>query len=499
MSSEVGFSLTILAGPDKGKKFDFDRVEITIGRTMENDVVLTDPGISRQHLSIRDKGGAYILKDLGSSNGTRLNGKPVKQEVLSSGDIIELGGARVRFEGAATRQRVPTARKKISRRSPGPPARRSASRQQAARARGRGRGAPGPAKKPAPAAGAGRGGQVVIRSPGMKAGGVAAAGGREAGAGAGRRPAAASGQGKLQQLITRGRLWFNGLERRKRILLLVVAGLVMLLLVALAFKGGKKIVRQVVDHSGETFEVGARDGDGELSSFGIGPVSIRCRESVNFGFTYGNGRATMKFYVAGIDNKDELSVMLNGVQIGKIPPPLSVGQWSGLLKWKLPRKHLLENEQNKLTFVNNINMANQETTEEWAVKVLTVVETALPEPDRKVAEENFKLAKKRYEGKSIAPENLYFALQHYKKVRDYLELIPAQERPGIYQEAVEMIDTIEKELQERYKLLMFTAEKDLKYGRIDRARQLYKAVMNSIPDQEDPRHQKARRHLEALE
>jgi pSer/pThr/pTyr-binding forkhead associated (FHA) protein len=87
----VGYTLRILEGPDRGKSFFFDRIEITVGRTMENDLVLPDPGISRQHMSIRDKGGAYTLKDLGSSNGTKLNGRKVRAEVLRPGDVITLG------------------------------------------------------------------------------------------------------------------------------------------------------------------------------------------------------------------------------------------------------------------------------------------------------------------------------------------------------------------------------------------------------------------------
>jgi len=149
----LGFRLTVLAGPEEGRDYSFERIEITIGRTMENDVVLPDPGISRQHLSIRDKGGAYILKDLGSSNGTLLNGRKVLEEVLKSGDVITIGGAKIRFEAEES---------KASR-----PAKRPASQRPAASAsRGRAQQRK-PQKRLTPARPARQSG-AVIRSAGMR-------------------------------------------------------------------------------------------------------------------------------------------------------------------------------------------------------------------------------------------------------------------------------------------------------------------------------------------
>ena len=106
----MGFILRILEGPEKGREFSFDRIQVTIGRTVDNDVVLPDPGISRQHLSIRDKGGAYIVRDLGSSNGTQLNGNKITEEVLRSGDVITAGDAQIRFESNLAAAKGVTAR-----------------------------------------------------------------------------------------------------------------------------------------------------------------------------------------------------------------------------------------------------------------------------------------------------------------------------------------------------------------------------------------------------
>jgi Protein of unknown function (DUF3662)/FHA domain len=71
----------------------------TLGRSRQSDIVLGDPNISRQHAEIRPRGGSWVLTDLGSTNGSRLNGRPVERpEVIRPGDEIELGSTLLRFE-----------------------------------------------------------------------------------------------------------------------------------------------------------------------------------------------------------------------------------------------------------------------------------------------------------------------------------------------------------------------------------------------------------------
>ena len=71
----------------------------TLGRSRQSDIVLSDPNISRQHAEIRPRGGSWVLTDLESTNGSRLNGRPVERsEVIRPGDEIELGSTLLRFE-----------------------------------------------------------------------------------------------------------------------------------------------------------------------------------------------------------------------------------------------------------------------------------------------------------------------------------------------------------------------------------------------------------------
>ncbi len=71
----------------------------TLGRSRQCEVVIDDANVSRQHAEIRPRGGSWVLTDLGSTNGSSLNGRRiVGPEVLKPGDEIELGTSVVTFE-----------------------------------------------------------------------------------------------------------------------------------------------------------------------------------------------------------------------------------------------------------------------------------------------------------------------------------------------------------------------------------------------------------------
>jgi pSer/pThr/pTyr-binding forkhead associated (FHA) protein len=519
--NEVGFTLTIMGGSDQGKNYTFDRVEITIGRTMDNDVVLPDPGISRQHMSIRDKGGAYILKDLGSSNGTKLNGKGIREEVLRPGDIIEAGGAKVRFEGPTESKQKPAAAKQPvrGRRQPSTRAKGKRNRRQPGRPvvrKGAGRrvetGEWAEATQPPPSGDESTDtkkpeAKSVIRSKGARvretksepekevAKQVRRKSGRARGSRAkGRKKGKAKNPSPISNVIGIISTKFKALDKKLQIAILAVVAIMMVFAVIKLFQGGKKIIQVVTDNSDKIFTPGMKDSQNRLMSFGVGDVDVRCVHSAQFKFSYANGRSTALFAVAGIDNKSEVAIQLNGIQIGVAP--ITMGKWSEGILLNLPRKHLLENEENKLVFINTINYADNRANEEWAVKLEYVSETPLPSPNRKAAEDNFKIAKDRYKTMDVAPRNMYEALEHYKKTRDYLELLDEGERPDIYLEAIEMIGKIELDLEQKFRNLMFTAEKKRKFKQHAEAKELFHQIMLMIPNEEDPRFIRAAKQFE---
>jgi hypothetical protein len=82
-----------------GKRIVVGPAGVTLGRSRQCDVVLSDPNVSRQHADIRPRGGSWVLTDLGSTNGSSINGRRIDgPEVVRAGDEIELGTSQLKFE-----------------------------------------------------------------------------------------------------------------------------------------------------------------------------------------------------------------------------------------------------------------------------------------------------------------------------------------------------------------------------------------------------------------
>jgi hypothetical protein len=89
---------TVVVHEDGGSRtVPLSKEIVTIGRLAECDVVLKDKGASRRHAQIRTKDGVATLTDLGSTNGTRLNGQTVQTRALEDGDRITIGTTTLEF------------------------------------------------------------------------------------------------------------------------------------------------------------------------------------------------------------------------------------------------------------------------------------------------------------------------------------------------------------------------------------------------------------------
>jgi two-component system, cell cycle sensor histidine kinase and response regulator CckA len=83
--------LIVIEGPQAGQKFKIDG-EVVLGRAIDATIVLDDAEVSRSHARItRSPSGVYMLEDLGSRNGTLINGVPVQKQFLAFGDKIQVG------------------------------------------------------------------------------------------------------------------------------------------------------------------------------------------------------------------------------------------------------------------------------------------------------------------------------------------------------------------------------------------------------------------------
>lgn len=95
--------LVVIAGNDSGREFPLTGKAISVGRGIDNDVVLTDIAVSRKHLSIEFDGTHYTILDVGSGNGTLINDIPgTGKRQVKHGDRLELGNTVFRFEHPAT-------------------------------------------------------------------------------------------------------------------------------------------------------------------------------------------------------------------------------------------------------------------------------------------------------------------------------------------------------------------------------------------------------------
>jgi hypothetical protein len=83
----------------EGKRMVVGPAGVTIGRSRQSDIVVDDPNVSRQHAEVRPRGGSWVLTDLGSTNGSSVNGRRIdRPEVLKPGDEIEVGTSAMTFE-----------------------------------------------------------------------------------------------------------------------------------------------------------------------------------------------------------------------------------------------------------------------------------------------------------------------------------------------------------------------------------------------------------------
>jgi hypothetical protein len=79
-------------------QFDLGGPLISIGRASDNDVIVDDPLVSRHHCQLKLQHGAYSFADLGSRNGSFVNGQPVNEVALGPGDLIRIGSTEIEFQ-----------------------------------------------------------------------------------------------------------------------------------------------------------------------------------------------------------------------------------------------------------------------------------------------------------------------------------------------------------------------------------------------------------------
>jgi signal transduction histidine kinase len=92
-------SLFVFRGNDQGVRFELDEDSTSLGRDSSNTIQLHDTEVSRRHALVRRLGKTFSITDLGSSNGTFVNGGRVEAHELASGDEVQLGSTQMLFTG----------------------------------------------------------------------------------------------------------------------------------------------------------------------------------------------------------------------------------------------------------------------------------------------------------------------------------------------------------------------------------------------------------------
>jgi len=90
--------LRVKTGPNKGKMYEVREESLQVGRDVPNGIQVMDQGVSRRHAEILRIGEMFFIRDLESRNGTFVNEKPVKEEILRVGDQVRIGSTIMVFE-----------------------------------------------------------------------------------------------------------------------------------------------------------------------------------------------------------------------------------------------------------------------------------------------------------------------------------------------------------------------------------------------------------------
>ncbi len=90
-------SLLIKKGTKKGAEYTITTSRTVIGRGTGSDIIVDDPAVSRMHAAIEFSESGFVLRDLGSKNGTFLYGKSINEADLAHGDTFQLGSTLIEF------------------------------------------------------------------------------------------------------------------------------------------------------------------------------------------------------------------------------------------------------------------------------------------------------------------------------------------------------------------------------------------------------------------
>lgn len=506
----MGFSLTISEGKDRGREYTFSQPEVCIGRTAENDLVLTEAGVSRRHVKIREEGGQYFVEDLGSANGTKVNGEAVTENQLSDGDSIQVGPVVFAFAAIpdagenstrifdpAELERKMAATKKAKEAAAGQAGAQkravTAMAPAIARASSSGRGVSGPrasgnralAQAPAPAS---KPGALAKKAPAPVPQKSASERARE------RRAA--------NTPIARFKLWWSGASKGARAGvglggLVVVGGLIFA--VARGMGGGGPAITGIGDDSKKLFDIGSEPTD-DTWGYGMDGVRNQTQDKAQFEFlfpvTAKKAIATLHFSSAGVQKAEWVDVAVNTIHVGFVEP--TFGDNVKDQEINIPTKYLQPNKKNRVVFDH---LRNPPGHEPWMIAKVWVEVQQLPEDTaehlKARAQEAITNGDRAWEYRQVGADNTFKAWKAYKQARLYLEALD---------EHIDELDVVRQKIKDATRELdaicakyMLKGQAAEKQGKEGEAINIYKGALSFFPEKDHSCYQQLHEKLQNLE
>ncbi|HVE82141.1 MAG TPA: FHA domain-containing protein [Myxococcales bacterium] len=503
----MSFQLTIAEGKEAGKEFVFDQGSVTIGRTADCDVILYDPGVSRKHARIFSQGKAYYVEDMGSSNGTKVNGSVVKKKQLSDGDAVALGPVVFNFTSKVIEEMDtdPRARPNgsapaISKQDTRVPVRNGAAA--AKRSRGRGMALLPEGSTPERALALSNSKTASMQAvkrrskddalarpevrdlapadPPERPGRLARADGRA--------QLSASERARIRRESKGGGgfkiFWLQASSFTRGVIYLFST------LVGIGAVGGLFfLATREPDRNVPTYPEPARlEGVPIEDSFGEGEGVVWHRPDMKlfaFEFTAPTRAVVLLHFQARDISQGEVAITVNGADVGLVPPD-SLNPNERTHEIIIPANVLKKGEPNQVIFDNTHNPPDKEPWRIWNIWVETALLPEIPvEQLKREAQASFDRGVLQFARKDVGAANRYEAWKEFRNAWLNLEAHP-EPRPELYLLAREKMKEAQQELDLTCSKLMLDVERLVNQKDWERARGTLDYVKAYFPGNDQP-------------
>ncbi len=432
-------------GSSRGDRdFYFTKDAVRIGRLPDNDLVLYDTGVSRYHCEIICLGDIYTLRDVGSANGTLLNGASITETEIYEGDEIVVGPITLKFCAERPREkRNPRLGGHAGLRPEDSVVRRLLE----------------DTKTKA----------MTLEQLEYERDRLAAAAQRQVRATTGRFASYHRLAGRY------GRL---GSSTRLAVAVLLAAGVATIAILTAIW-----IDRPPADRSHDVFKLGPEVAQ---RSFGNGKVDVYTLDRAQFAFDYEGGSALLTYRAADIDTGKEVSILLNGAHLAYVAPAAGYPR----AELRLPRKQL-KTKGNIIAFDNTLTPV---THERWRVRGIQVVQRPLLSADPQQAKVLRERGTSAFAQRTQEPSSLYLSIEFFREALKYIEALdPA---PPLATALNQDMQRSIKELERVHNALIFSAQKAMNFGDQQAAVQSLRELLRYYPNQKDERYISVRNKLQ---